>query len=52
MTLVAGTLLVACGSSGGGGKEGGTLSILTGSFTDFQDPQLGYEATGWEARYN
>jgi peptide/nickel transport system substrate-binding protein len=52
MTLVAGTLLVACGSSSSGGKEGGTLSILTGSFTDFQDPQLGYEASGWEARYN
>jgi peptide/nickel transport system substrate-binding protein len=53
MTLVAGTLLVACGSSSSsGGKEGGTLSVLTPSFTDFEDPQLGYEATGWEARYN
>jgi peptide/nickel transport system substrate-binding protein len=47
-------LLAACGSSSSssGGKEGGTLSILTPSFTDFEDPQLGYEATGWEARYN
>jgi peptide/nickel transport system substrate-binding protein len=48
--------LVACGSSSSSssssGKEGGTLSILTPSFTDFEDPQLGYEATGWEARYN
>lgn len=53
MALVAGTLLAACGgSSSSGGKEGGTLSILTPSFTDFQDPQLGYETTGWTARYN
>jgi peptide/nickel transport system substrate-binding protein len=51
VTLVAAFTLWACGG-GGGGKEGGTLKILTGSFTDFQDPQLGYEATGWEARYN
>jgi peptide/nickel transport system substrate-binding protein len=52
VTIVAALTMWACGSSGGGGTEGGTLKILTGSFTDFQDPQLGYEATGWEARYN
>ena len=52
--LAAAVGLVACGSSSSSssGKEGGTLSILTPSFTDFEDPQLGYEATGWEARYN
>ncbi len=47
--------IAACGSSSsssGGGVEGGTLEILTPSFTDYEDPQLGYEATGWEARYN
>jgi peptide/nickel transport system substrate-binding protein len=54
LTLGAAAMLWACGSgsSSTSGKEGGTLSILTPSFTDFQDPQLGYEATGWEARYN
>ncbi len=44
--------LSACGSSGSNTTEGGTLKVLTPSFTDFEDPQLGYEATGWEARYN
>jgi len=43
--------LTACGSSTST-TEGGTLKVLTPSFTDFEDPQLGYEATGWEARYN
>ncbi len=53
MALVATLVVAACGSgSSSSGKEGGTLSILTPSFTDFEDPQLGYEATGWEARYN
>jgi peptide/nickel transport system substrate-binding protein len=51
--LALGTLgLSACGSSGTSATEGGTLAVLTPSFTDFEDPQLGYEATGWEARYN
>lgn len=50
--LAAGALgLTACGSSTST-TEGGTLEVLTPSFTDFEDPQLGYEATGWEARYN
>jgi peptide/nickel transport system substrate-binding protein len=44
--------LSSCGSSGTSATEGGTLNVLTPSFTDFEDPQLGYEATGWEARYN
>ena len=45
--------LAACGSgSSTSTTEGGTLNVLTPSFTDFEDPQLGYEATGWEARYN
>jgi peptide/nickel transport system substrate-binding protein len=53
LVLAGSLILAACGSSSSsGGKEGGTLSILTPSFTDFEDPQLGYEATGWEARYN
>ena len=55
--LALGTLgltlgLSSCGSSGSSATEGGTLNVLTPSFTDFEDPQLGYEATGWEARYN
>jgi peptide/nickel transport system substrate-binding protein len=44
--------LSSCGSSSTSATEGGTLNVLTPSFTDFEDPQLGYEATGWEARYN
>ena len=55
LTLAATAMLVAScggGSSSSEGAEGGTLKILTPSFTDFEDPQLGYEATGWEARYN
>jgi peptide/nickel transport system substrate-binding protein len=54
LVALAGLLLVACGggSSSSSGKEGGSMTILTPSFTDFEDPQLGYEATGWEARYN
>jgi peptide/nickel transport system substrate-binding protein len=54
MVLVATLVVAACGSgsSSTSGKEGGTLKILTPSFTDFEDPQLGYETTGWEARYN
>ena len=52
--LAAAVGLVACGSgsSSSSGKEGGTAKIVTYSFTDFEDPQMGYEATGWEARYN
>jgi len=50
--LFAALGLTACGSSGTSATEGGTLNVLTPSFTDFEDPQLGYEATGWEARYN
>jgi peptide/nickel transport system substrate-binding protein len=48
----AGFALSSCGGGGTSATEGGTLSILTPSFTDYEDPQLGYEATGWEARYN
>jgi peptide/nickel transport system substrate-binding protein len=48
---LAGLGIAACGG-GTTATEGGTLNILTPSFTDYEDPQLGYEATGWEARYN
>jgi peptide/nickel transport system substrate-binding protein len=48
----AGFALSSCGGSSTSATEGGSLSILTPSFTDYEDPQLGYEATGWEARYN
>ena len=48
---LAGLGLASCGSSTAT-SEGGTLRWLTYSFTDYEDPQLGYEATGWEARYN
>jgi peptide/nickel transport system substrate-binding protein len=48
----AGFALSSCGGGGTSATEGGSLSILTPSFTDYEDPQLGYEATGWEARYN
>jgi peptide/nickel transport system substrate-binding protein len=44
--------LSSCGGGGTSATEGGEVRLLTPSFTDYQDPQLGYEATGWEARYN
>src|ERR671930_1030191 len=57
--IVAGVLGITLTSFGlascGGGTsatEGGTLTIAPDSFTDYEDPQLGYEASGWEARYN
>jgi peptide/nickel transport system substrate-binding protein len=43
--------LASCGG-GTSATEGGTLTIAPDSFTDYEDPQLGYEASGWEARYN
>src|SRR5436190_2984272 len=49
---LAGLGIAACGGSSTSATTGGTLNILTPSFTDHEDPQPGYEATGWEARYN
>ena len=43
--------LTSCGG-GTSAVQGGTLTIVADSFTDYQDPQLGYEASGWESRYN
>ena len=40
--------LASCGG-GTSATEGGTLTIAPDSFTDYEDPQLGYEASGWEA---
>jgi peptide/nickel transport system substrate-binding protein len=52
ITLAIAALGLASCGGGTSTTEGGTLNVLTPSFTDFEDPQLGYEATGWEARYN
>ena len=54
LAAVSAVGLVACGSggdetSGGGGKEGGTLNGTYGSFPDYMDPQLSYTAEGWTA---
>jgi len=37
------------GSSGGEGKQGGTLNITYASFPDYMDPQLSYTQEGWSA---
>lgn len=46
LTLIAGVVLVACGSSA---KQGGTVTVLFGTAPDFLDPQLQYTTQGLEA---
>jgi peptide/nickel transport system substrate-binding protein len=48
LTLVAGLLLVACGSST---KQGGTVTVLFGTAPDFLDPQEGYTTQSSEATW-
>lgn len=53
VSIVAALALSACGSSsGGGGKEGGTLEGAYTSYPDYLDPQLSYTAEGWTAMYD
>ncbi len=52
LAAVAALGLASCGSSsstGGGGKEGGTLNGTYASFPDYLDPALSYTAEGWTA---
>jgi peptide/nickel transport system substrate-binding protein len=46
--------LTACGSgsSGGGGKEGGTLTGSYAEFPEYLDPALAYSSEAWTAIYN
>jgi peptide/nickel transport system substrate-binding protein len=52
LALVAALALPACGSSGGGGVEGGTLKASFGSFPDSLDPGLAYTGEGSTAVYD
>jgi len=52
LALVAALALSACGSSGGGGREGGTLKATFGSFPDSLDPGLAYTGEGSTAVYD
>jgi peptide/nickel transport system substrate-binding protein len=49
--VAAGIGLASCGSSGSGGKEGGTLIGTFAGFPDYLDPALSYTAEGWTAMY-
>lgn len=44
--------LAACGGSGSGGSEGGTLRATFSSFPDYLDPALSHSEEGWTAIYN
>jgi peptide/nickel transport system substrate-binding protein len=44
--------LAACGSSGGGNSEGGTLRATFSSFPDYLDPALSHSEEGWTAIYD
>jgi peptide/nickel transport system substrate-binding protein len=52
LAVGAALMLSACGSSDGGGSEGGTLEATFASFPDYLDPQLAHSAEGFTSVYN
>ncbi len=52
LALFGALALSACGSSGSGGTEGGTLKATFGSFPDSLDPGLAYTGEGSTAVYD
>ncbi len=44
--------LAACGGSGSGGREGGTLEATISAFPDYLDPGLSHTAEGFTAMYD
>jgi peptide/nickel transport system substrate-binding protein len=50
--LAAALVLASCGSSGGGGKEGGTLHGTYAAFPDALDPALARTVEAWTAMYD
>ena len=56
VTALAASGVAACSGdntrSGGGGKEGGDITVTMTSFPDYVDPQLSYTVQGWEVLWN